>query len=334
MRDIASREVTAGRGRDRASRRRSPGRCSSATSPSSSTRATPRWPSAGPPRCRSTRPCWPSCSAAGEGSRCATCSTPRRSRAPTPSCSASTPGAAARDAEDVADLLRVLGPLPVDGVVARPRGADAATRGAWLGELEGARRVDPGARRRRGALGRRRGRRPAARRPRASRCRSGVPQAFPEPVADPLGDLVAPYARTHGPFTAAEVAAGSAWARRSSRDALRRLVGARPASSRASCSRPDRRRPAAEFCDAEVLRTAAPPLARRAARRGRAGHAADARPVPAAAGRASAGRPARRRGRDARGRAAGGRRPAGQRPGVARAAGPRADYTPAPCSTS
>lgn len=34
----------------------------------------------------------------------------------------------------------------------------------------------------------------------------GVPLAFIEPVADPLGDLVSRYARTHGPFTAAEAA--------------------------------------------------------------------------------------------------------------------------------
>nr|WP_105566373.1 DEAD/DEAH box helicase [Microbacterium halophytorum] len=35
----------------------------------------------------------------------------------------------------------------------------------------------------------------------------GVPNAFLEPVADPMGDLVARYARTHGPFTTAAVAA-------------------------------------------------------------------------------------------------------------------------------
>ncbi len=35
----------------------------------------------------------------------------------------------------------------------------------------------------------------------------GVPLAFIEPVADPLGDLVSRYARTHGPFTAREAAA-------------------------------------------------------------------------------------------------------------------------------
>ncbi len=35
----------------------------------------------------------------------------------------------------------------------------------------------------------------------------GVPLAFVEPVADPFGDLLGRYARTHGPFTAAEAAA-------------------------------------------------------------------------------------------------------------------------------
>ncbi len=34
----------------------------------------------------------------------------------------------------------------------------------------------------------------------------GIPLAFIEPVQDPLGDLVSRYARTHGPFTAAEAA--------------------------------------------------------------------------------------------------------------------------------
>ena len=34
----------------------------------------------------------------------------------------------------------------------------------------------------------------------------GVPEAFTEPVAEPLGDLMARYARTHGPFATAAVA--------------------------------------------------------------------------------------------------------------------------------
>ena len=40
----------------------------------------------------------------------------------------------------------------------------------------------------------------------------GVPQAFLEPVADPVGDLLARYARTHGPFLPATRPAGSGWA--------------------------------------------------------------------------------------------------------------------------
>ncbi len=35
----------------------------------------------------------------------------------------------------------------------------------------------------------------------------GVPEAFTEPVRDPLGDLLSRYARTHGPFVAGDVAA-------------------------------------------------------------------------------------------------------------------------------
>ena len=67
MRDVEAR-ARCGSSRSRpSSRRRSPGRCCSATSRSSSTRATRRWPSGGPPRCRWTRRCSPSCSAAGHG---------------------------------------------------------------------------------------------------------------------------------------------------------------------------------------------------------------------------------------------------------------------------
>ena len=35
----------------------------------------------------------------------------------------------------------------------------------------------------------------------------GIPEAFTEPLPDPLGDLVARWARTHGPFAAADLAA-------------------------------------------------------------------------------------------------------------------------------
>ena len=47
---------------------------------------------------------------------------------------------------------------------------------------------------------------PATATPSAARCRSACPAAFTEPVPRPLEDLVARYARTHGPFVEREVA--------------------------------------------------------------------------------------------------------------------------------
>ena len=105
-----------------------------------------------------------------------------------------------KDVEGVADLLRMLGPLT---------DAELAERGAapqWAQELASARRAirvriagtdhwaaieDAG--RLRDALG--------------TALPVGVPEAFTEPVKDPLGDLLARHARTHGPFTSATAAA-------------------------------------------------------------------------------------------------------------------------------
>jgi ATP-dependent helicase Lhr and Lhr-like helicase len=109
------------------------------------------------------------------------------------------PDRQARDLEGTADLLRTLGDLTE---------SEATQRGAtsdWLTELGSARRAiivriagelrwiaieDAG--RVRDALG--------------VALPVGVPEAFTEPVADPLGDLLLRYARTHGPFTAAMAA--------------------------------------------------------------------------------------------------------------------------------
>ncbi|MCG6497578.1 ATP-dependent helicase [Kitasatospora sp. A2-31] len=111
-----------------------------------------------------------------------------------------TPDRRIKDAEGVADALRLLGPLTEAELTAR--GAEPL----WALELEAARRAiavriageqrwaaveDAG--RLRDALG--------------TPLPVGVPEAFTEPVKDPLGDLLARYARTHGPFTAAEAAA-------------------------------------------------------------------------------------------------------------------------------
>ena len=111
-------------------------------------------------------------------------------------------GRRCRDLEGVFDLLRTAGPLTAAEVGLRCVSGDF---GAWLAELAAARRVievrvagqpmwaaieDAG--RLRDALG--------------VPLPLGVPEAFTEPVADPLGDLVARYARTHGPFPTAAVA--------------------------------------------------------------------------------------------------------------------------------
>ncbi|MCF6523903.1 ATP-dependent helicase [Streptomyces sp. JJ36] len=123
----------------------------------------------------------------------------------------------AKDPESVADLLRVLGPLT---------GAELAERGAepgWAEELERARRAirvrvageehwsaieDAG--RLRDALG--------------AALPVGVPEAFTEPVPDPLGDLLSRYARTHGPFTSGEAAARFGLGTAVAEGVLRRLA--------------------------------------------------------------------------------------------------------------
>ncbi|WP_191089714.1 DNA glycosylase AlkZ-like family protein [Nesterenkonia ebinurensis] len=52
----------------------------------------------------------------------------------------------------------------------------------------------------------------------------GVPQTFLEPVADPLGDLVGRYARTHGPFTAEQLSSALGLPMAVVADVLGRLV--------------------------------------------------------------------------------------------------------------
>ena len=145
----------------------------------------------------------------------------------------------------------------------------------------------------------------------------GVPEAFTEPVADPLGDLVGRYARTHGPFLPAEVAHPARAGRRgrhrdpAAADGTGRLVSGefRPGGDR---PRVVRRRGAA---------VDPAPQPGQAAPGGRAGPGRHAGPVhPRLAVR---GRPAARCGRrPGGGRAAGRRAGAGQRAGVAGAARP------------
>ena len=148
-----------------------------------------------------------------------------------------------RDLEGTADLLREVGPLSTDEAV--ERGADPD----WLFDLEGAGRVVrvsvagverwcavEDVSRLRDALG--------------SEPPPGVPSVFLEPVEDPLSDLVSRYARTHGPFTSAEVSARSGVGVEAVEGALRELArrgrvargGFRPGGTET------------EWCDADVLR--------------------------------------------------------------------------------
>ena len=107
-----------------------------------------------------------------------------------------------RTAEQLADLLAALGPLPLGEVVERssvdvvPLVAElvAARRAIEIriaGQTQWAAIEDAG--RLRDALG--------------VALPTGVPETFLDPVEDPLADLLRRHARTHGPFTAAEAAA-------------------------------------------------------------------------------------------------------------------------------
>jgi len=165
-------------------------------------------------------------------------------------------GRRCRGMEDVADLLRVLGAQPLQAILERcVEGSTAKDVSAWLVDLESDRRlirVRIGGEERWAAI------------EDAGRLRDalgvalpvGVPQTFLEPVPDPLGDLVARYARTHGPFTARDVAAWLGLGMAVVADVLRRLVASdrvvegelRPIECGGGVHGTD-------FCDAEVLRT-------------------------------------------------------------------------------
>ena len=157
------------------------------------------------------------------------------------------PDRKAKDVEGVADLLRLLGPLTVAQVAERSvPGTDVddclerlgTARRAAVVRMAGEERwtavEDIG--RLRDALG--------------VPVPPGIPDVFTESVDDPLGDLVARYARTHGPFTVADLATHLALGAAVVRHTLLRLGGQgrvldgefRPAGTET------------EWCDAEVLR--------------------------------------------------------------------------------
>ena len=130
-----------------------------------------------------------------------------------------------RDIEGLADLLRTIGPLTAEEVAVRCTVPEAAA--SWLAELARTRRaleVRVGGQARWAAI------------EDAGRLRDalgvplppGIPEAFTEPVPDPLGNLVARYARTHGPFGTDALASRYALGVAVVAGTLRRLAAGRP----------------------------------------------------------------------------------------------------------
>ena len=82
----------------------------------------------------------------------------------------------------------------------------------------------------------------------------GVPAAFTEAVADPLGELVSRYARTHGPFTTAAVAARFGLGLRVAADVLGRLAADRKLTPGEFVDAAVDSPGSEQWCDSEVLR--------------------------------------------------------------------------------
>ncbi|MBY0443261.1 MAG: ATP-dependent helicase [Mycobacteriaceae bacterium] len=158
-----------------------------------------------------------------------------------------SPERAARDAEAVADLLRLLGPLTRNEIVARC--ASPTDIDHWLAELRAANRVlnvsfagqnwwvaieDIG--RLRDGVG--------------VAVPVGVPASFTELVADPLSELLGRYGRTHPPFSTMAAATRFGLGLQVTADALNRLATA----GRVVRGVFTDGEPGDQWCDAEVLR--------------------------------------------------------------------------------
>lgn len=152
---------------------------------------------------------------------------------------------AARDAEAVADLLRLLGPLTEAEIVARSTTDDV---GGWLEGLRTARRAltvsfagqtwwvaieDVGLLRDGVGIA----------------VPVGVPASFTESVADPLSELLGRYARTRGPFTTQDAATRFGLGLRVTSDVLGRMaVDGKLVKGEFSDE------PGEQWCDSDVLK--------------------------------------------------------------------------------
>ncbi|MFG1930452.1 ATP-dependent helicase [Mycobacterium sp. NPDC048908] len=162
----------------------------------------------------------------------------------------------ARDAEGIADLLRILGPLTEQEIADRCTTTEV---GAWLDGLQAARRVlqvsfadqkwwatieDIGLLR--DGVG--------------VAVPVGVPMAFTESVDDPLGELLGRYARTRGPFTTHDAAVRFGLGLRVTADVLGRmaidgkLIRGEFTSGAATAATSDSVVDSTEWCDADVLK--------------------------------------------------------------------------------
>ncbi|HEY1176348.1 MAG TPA: DEAD/DEAH box helicase, partial [Phytomonospora sp.] len=145
-----------------------------------------------------------------------------------------------RDAEDVIELLRVVGDLSAEEI------AERGGRDAWTAELADAGRIAPVpiAGEVRWILAEDAGRYAQA----LGVSVEGVPAALLAPVADPWGDLVSRYARTHVPFDTAEISARFGAETTTVDPVLRRLAAA------GNLAHGEFTAEGAQWCDVEVLR--------------------------------------------------------------------------------
>ncbi len=158
-----------------------------------------------------------------------------------------TPERAIPSADQLHDALRDLGPLSVEAISVRSE-PDAPVQ-QWLNELEESRRIVPV---------RLHGEERLAAIEDIARLRDAlgvapppwIPAGLLEPVADPLGDVVGRFARTHGPFTAEQAAADLGLPLAAVAEVLHRLGGqGRLASGAYSPGGADH-----EWVDSDVLR--------------------------------------------------------------------------------